>query len=250
MPTKTSRRGKMRWRGFVKQNGKIVASKWFGSGKQEYRKAIAWEEETRERLRKEAETIPTGLPSSLEWGNAYLSYVKRRYVEKTYKEKKAVFKRFLLFAKEQNKELEAMTPAFALQYLQAQYDERSGYAANKDRKNLSAAWEWGKKYLDGFPVERANPFAAVDKFPEERLSRYVPPLEDFDAVLANAEGQDHVMLTAFLHLAARRGELFRLTWQDVDFINEQVCLSTRKTRNGSMKRVWLPISTELKKELL
>ena len=25
------------------------------------------------------------------------------------------------------------------------------------------------------------------------------------------------MLLAFLHLAARRGEIFRLTWEDVDF---------------------------------
>lgn len=249
MATKTNRRGELRYRGQVKWKGKQI-TRWFGTTKQEHRKAVVWEEETRERVRKEAETTLTDSLSFLQWGNEYLGYVKRRYVKKTYKEKQAVFKQFLLFAKEQDLELEEMSTPFALKYLQAQFDARSGYAANKDRKNLAAAWEWGRKYLESFPRERVNPFAAVEKFPEERKPRYVPPLEDFDKVIAEAEGQDQVMLLACLHLAARRGELFKLTWQDVDFINSQVCLSTRKTRNGSVKRVWLPMSTELRKELL
>lgn len=251
MPTKTNRRGKLRWRGVVKQNGKIAASRWFGSGKKEYRKAVVWEEETRKWLQEEAQQkTPTDCLNLLKWGNNYLDFSERRFSGKTYKEKKRAVQRFLLFTTKEGRGLEEMNAALAMRFLQAQFDERSGYAANKDRKNLAAAWEWGRKYLDGFPREKVNPFTAVDKFPEERKPRYVPPLEDFDAVLAKAEGQDHVMLTAFLHLAARRGELFKLTWQDVDFINKQVCLSTRKTRGGSVKQTWLPMSTELRKELL
>ena len=57
------------------------------------------------------------------------------------------------------------------------------------------------------------------------------------------------MLTAFLHLAARRGELFRLTWSDVDFGNKIVCLWTRKRTDGSYEYDWLPMTTELRGSL-
>lgn len=130
------------------------------------------------------------------------------------------------------------------------YEHRSGYSTNKDRKNLSAAWEWGRKYIDGFPNDTGNPFQAVSKFSEIRQPRYVPPIEDLDVVLGVAEGQDHVMLTACLHLAARRGELFQLLWEDVDFTSDRVCLTTRKTRSRSTKRVWLPMSSELRSGLM
>jgi integrase len=251
MPTKTTRRGKLRWRGVVKQNGKIVASKWFGSGKQEYKKAVVWEEEEKQRLQEEAQKeTPTDSLSFLDWSNEYLNDAQKRFVKKTYEEKLQVFKQFLLFAQQNGRELEEMNPAFAMKYLQAQYEASSGYSANKHRKNLATAWEWGRDFVEGFPKEQINPFKVCKKFPEERSPRYVPPIEDFDKVLSLAQGQDHVMLTAFLHLAARRGELFRLTWSDVDFAKNQVCLSTRKTRGSSMKRVWLPLSSELRKELL
>lgn len=251
MPTKTNRRGKLRWRGVVKQNGKIAASRWFGSGKKEYRKAVVWEEKTRKWLLEEARrTIPTDSLSLLDWGNEYLSFSRRRHSGKTYKEKKAVIQRFLGFAILAGREMDEITPGVAMKFLQAQFDVRGGNAANKDRKNLAAAWQWGRKYLDGFPRNQVNPFSAVDKFPQQKHPRYVPPREDFDRVLALAKGQDHVMLTAFLHLAARRGEIFNLTWQDVNFEEGQVFLSTRKTRDGSMNRVMLRMSTELQGELL
>ncbi len=58
------------------------------------------------------------------------------------------------------------------------------------------------------------------------------------------------MLTAFFHLAARRGEIFRLKWMDVDFASDQVRLGTLKTADGSMKYDWIPMTQELKSRLL
>jgi hypothetical protein len=45
-----------------------------------------------------------------------------------------------------------------------QKEERSGYAANKDRKNLVAAWNWGMKYMDP-PLPGPNP-CLVDRMSE------------------------------------------------------------------------------------
>jgi integrase len=129
-----------------------------------------------------------------------------------------------------------------------QKEGRSGYAANKDRKNLVAAWNWGMKYMNP-PLPGPNP-CLVDKMPEIRNPRYVPPEEDFWKVYEKAKGQDQVMLLAFLHLAGRRGEIFRLTWSDVDFGNSRVRLWTRKRMGGAYEYDWLPMTKELRKSLM
>ncbi|HEY9074402.1 MAG TPA: site-specific integrase [Desulfobaccales bacterium] len=139
-----------------------------------------------------------------------------------------------------------MGPRLALNYLQKQVEERSGYAGNKERKNLLAAWNWGIKYL---ALPAPNPFL-VDKFPEQRHNRYVPPEDDFWKVYDVAEGQDQVMLLAYLQLAARRSELFRLRWEDVDFGKGEIRLTTRKRTGGSLEEDWLPMLDELHVALL
>ncbi|MEW5773811.1 MAG: tyrosine-type recombinase/integrase [Thermodesulfobacteriota bacterium] len=58
------------------------------------------------------------------------------------------------------------------------------------------------------------------------------------------------MLLSHLYLAARRGELFRLEWSDVDFAGERVRLGTRKRKDGSMKYEWIPMAGELYDSLL
>lgn len=60
------------------------------------------------------------------------------------------------------------------------------------------------KYLG---LSGSNPASIVDKFPEERKPRYVPPEVDFWKVYDTAEGQDKVMLAVVLYTAARRGEV-------------------------------------------
>jgi len=121
----------------------------------------------------------------------------------------------------------------------------------QNRKNLLAAWNWGQKFLEGFP-QTPNPFKAIEKFPEQCKDRYVPPEEDFWKVfhVTPPHSQDRFMLTAFLHLAARRTEIFNLKWTDIDRINNQVRLFTRKTKEGSWEASWIPMTEELNKSLL
>lgn len=61
----------------------------------------------------------------------------------------------------------SFTSGMVLLYLQHQTKTRTGNAANKDRKNLIAAWNWGIKYL-GLSIQ--NP-CLVDRFPESKMIR-------------------------------------------------------------------------------
>ena len=141
---------------------------------------------------------PTG-SYLIDWAEEYLNFAKVKFTVKVYDEKRFIFKRFF---KVVDPEMPApeMRPRLALSYLQKQVEERSGYAANKERKNLLAAWNWGIKYM---ALPAPNPFL-VDKFPEQRHNRYIPSEDDFWKVYDVAEGQDKVMLLAYLQLAARR----------------------------------------------
>ncbi|MCM2285781.1 MAG: site-specific integrase [Desulfobacula sp.] len=53
------------------------------------------------------------------------------------------------------------------------------------------------------------------------------------------------MLQALIYLACRRGELFRMKWNDLDFEKKRVRLWTRKRENGSFECEWLPMVKEL-----
>jgi integrase len=182
-----------------------------------------------------------------DWIQSYLDFAKTSFTVKTYQEKHSMFARFL-------KDVDPIMPvknlksAAVITYVMKQKEARSGYAANKDRKNLVAAWNWGMKYMDP-PLPGPNP-CLVERMPEARAPRYVPSEEDFWKVYKAAEGQDKVMLLAFLHLAARRGEIFRITWEDIDFGNNRIRLWTRKRHGGTFEYDWLPMTQELRKSLM
>lgn len=240
MPTETLRRGEMRWRAVVKIEGKIVASKWFGTGRTEERKAIIWERDKRQELLSQ-KTLPA-VPAPLVWAVSYLEHAQKRYCKKTMWEKGTAAKKLLEHIGAMG--LDEITPGVALRFLQRQYDLHSGNVANRDRKNLAAAWIWGRRFVDGFPMHE-NPFLAVDRFPEGRKPRHVPLAEHFRKVLNIATGQNKVMLMAYYFTAARREELFRLKWADVDLVTRRIRLYTRKTKDGSWRADWLPLLPEL-----
>jgi integrase len=183
------------------------------------------------------------------WINEYLEEAKDRFVRKTFKEKRATFVRLIEYAElEPDFPIENITIMIVRKFFKKQFKERSGYAANKDRKNLGTAWNWGMDNIEGWPTVQ-NPFLSVKKFPEIRKPRYVPPEDDFWRIYDVAEGQDRIMLLAILHLAARRSEIFRLKWSDVDFSNNRVRLSTRKREGGNLEYDWLPMTSELREAL-
>lgn len=238
MPYKNKQNKKNPWMGQVKLNGKK-----FRQSFKTKKEAAEWEAKQRSGI-----VSLTSTTSLHEWAVRYLDYAKRKYVLKTYQEKRIAFKLFLgnrnVNPESSVSDLELLV---VLDHLQEQEELRSGNAANKDRKNLRAAWVWGIKYLD---MPQLNPFALIEKFGEQRHERPVPNLDEFWKVYDCAEtDQDKIMLFAYLQTGARREELFRLRWKDVDFFNKKIRLYWRKNKQGSWKASWLAMGDELSAEL-
>lgn len=244
------------WMGQVSVNGRICR-KTFATK----REAELWEEDLR-RAKAMPPNLPTTTPQTAmasalpspastpltvaEWIDGYLDHAQR-YVPKTYSEKKMIMVRMALRVG-LNARVDTITAGMALQHLQAQAKDRSGNAANKDRKTLVVAWSWGRKFLSGFPAT-ANPWSLVEPFAVQAQDRYLPPEEDFWRVYQLAQGQDRVLLLTMLHTAARRGEVYRLRWSDVDLANGRLRLTTRKRKGGSMQADWIPMTERLQAAL-
>jgi len=77
----------------------------------------------------------------------------------------------------------------------------------------------------------------------------VPPDKDIEAVLTQVSGQDAVLLMAYIQTGARRGELFRLTWEDVDLERQQIRLKDKKAGGGAWRERWQSIGDDLAQAL-
>ncbi|MBF0515318.1 MAG: site-specific integrase, partial [Desulfovibrionaceae bacterium] len=68
---------------------------------------------------------------------------------------------------------------------------------------------------------------------------------DFWKAYDSASPYDQRMLLAYLNTAARKRELFDLTWSDVDFANMRVRLWTSKREGGAKEFDWIPMTDDL-----
>ena len=139
MPYKRKEKSRKPWLAQVKINNRYVRKSFATK-----REAVEWEVEQKNSIISLTPTTSLG-----EWAIRYLDFAKAKFVGKTYQEKKAAFK-FFFCGVDKELSVENLTAGIVLRHLQQQNSVRSGYAANKDRKNLVAAWNWGIKYL-GLP---------------------------------------------------------------------------------------------------
>ena len=185
-------------------------------------------------------------PSVAEWRDAYLDFCKARNVASTQQAKEFAF-RLLLSSLEESDPVKSLTKDKAFAFLKHVATARTGGSANDARKRLSTAWDWASAVIAGFP--RENPFRDAPRFPTDEKPRYVPPLKDFYTVLSLTSGADYALLLTALHTAARRGELFRLKLDDVDFGRRIIRLGTRKRAGGGLAYDWIPLTSELSRVL-
>jgi len=235
MPYKDKSSTTAPWIGQVKINGKKLKHRC-----QTRKEAVEWEATQRQKT--EIRDLETHTISLLEWASAYLDFSKQKFVKLTFEEKVRAFRDLFAGGIDPQKAVSDLKPYELLKHFQVQAEKRSGNAANKDRKNLSAAWNWGRNYIE-LPFE--NPFQRVSKQGEVRMCRRVPSLAEFNrAYEACTEPQDKRMLTCYLYSAARRAELFQLRWIDVDFINGRILLHWKKNKLGTVKNAWLSMTEE------
>lgn len=207
------------------------------------REAIEWEEAKRREIQ-QGGPCQTRTVSLHEWATAYLDFAKDRFVKKTYEEKRLAFKGLMdMGVGYVTCGVEDFKAKNSLEYLTRVEKNSSGHAANKRRKNLRSAWQWGIKFLN---MPKDNPFDAVPRFAEVRDERRVPTIEEYWAVYQMADDpQDKLLLLMCLHTGARRDELFRLRWDDIDLIGGRVRLRWRKNNAGEWRDAWLPVSRDL-----
>ena len=262
MPSLIMKKGVLRYRASVPIPGEpgIRKQKLYPDDtKKSYKDAVLWEKETKKQLmaERDQEAAMASFNAGI-WAEKYLDDVEGRFVKKTYDEKRSAFSRLFKYEHISHDmqvnelvESEMSQTSLAYDFLNDQFTKRGGNAANKDRKNLSKAWNWGNGNLRDFPKHLINPFYSVERFPETNSPRYVPPEEDFWKVHHVAEDQqDKTMLLFSLHLAARRGETFRAKRSDIDFSDKKIRLWTRKRKGGNLESDWMPLTKELKTALL
>jgi len=164
MPTLRKDRGNM-WMARIVVNGKQVASRMFPPGKRggpEWRAAKEWEEDETQRAREQQDRQTlTGCELLLEWGEQCLAHVERSMSKQTLVEKKSVMRTFFEFCASNGvNKLTLLSAAKAYALLAQVADERGPLRANVYRKNLLAAWNWGKVYIECFP-QSVSPFEIV-----------------------------------------------------------------------------------------
>ena len=235
MPSRDKKRN--RWRGQVRYQGKPYRADFMTK-----KEAVAWEAEKRLELEKQPEPIQTGM-DLLTFFNKYLDFSELRFTKKVFKEKKALCLR--VGAAWGNVSVEDISSEMVNDYLQNIARMSSANRHNKDRKNLLALWNWGVKIFD----LQTNPVAKTCKLPHDRAPQYTPSTTDILKILQAAKPDERVFLKAYLHTGARRSEIFRLIWEDINFERREIRLGTRKTKDGSMSYESLPMSDELYKEL-
>ncbi len=168
----------------------------------------------------------------------YLDHCQREMSTRTYYEKRYAFKCLFQVAKPDTA-FDAITPKQVFDVL-AKRAQTSGNAANITRKELVAWAAWVKR-IHGLD----NPaFSNQQKWRFDKQPRYVPSEDDFWRVHAVCEPEDQTLLLAYLHTAARRDELLRLQWTDVDFQGGTIRLGTRK-RAGGMEYDLIPMTSQL-----
>ncbi|ACS79493.1 tyrosine-type recombinase/integrase [Maridesulfovibrio salexigens] len=266
MPTLDKRQKMSRWKGVVQVDGVRKEKRFHDESDESYQQAVEWENQQRQNLKKgiieevvaqikkevvehkDSSVINSMSSVTLkEFADQYVEYCTGRINPRSVKEKRRHFNTLIAHFTE-SCFVEEITAFKMNKFLQEVLKTKTGNMVNIIMKHLKAAWSWAGGFVEGFP-QNSDPFRNIQKFPEQRHPRYVPPKEDLDKVFDVAEGQDRVMLKTFYYTGGRKNEIFSLKWEDVLFDSNQIRLWTNKRKHGNRESNLIPMVKELKRIL-
>ena len=172
----------------------------------------------------------------------YLQYCSARMQRNTWRQKAFVYRSLLAFLTTDPPAGE-LTRTDLTAYLESRRRAAGAKAANRDLRDIKAMYHWAMRD-ETLGISR-NPCWGIDRYPETRAIKYVPPADDIHAVLMAADQDDMDLLICLYHTGGRIGEIFRLIWDDVNFERKTVRLWTRKRRGGELEPDELAISPTL-----
>jgi integrase len=111
--------------------------------------------------------------------------------------------------------------------------------ANAQLKMLKALFKHGQER----EMWHTDPTERIKKFPVAKMRKYIPPLEDIQAVLSIAKPLDRLYLLCLAHSMGRVNAINQLKWTDIH--PYYISLYTRKARNSDLKEITIPMNAVL-----
>ncbi len=119
-------------------------------------------------------------------------------------------------------------------YLEEREREVSSNSFNVYRKHGSIIINWALEQ-QLLPHDTLNVFKAVKRKPHQQKKKDPAPVEDVLKVLAVANTDQAHILWFLIHTGARKSEVLKMKWADVDLENRTYLLRTKKSGTGLEK---------------
>ncbi len=221
------------WRYSFQYQGQMYT----GRGYQTKRDAATAREERRKEIKK-----PTKIGMAFsEAVNLYLDHAERRFVPEVYNNKKYAYSCLFKFFKNHDFQMHEITTSMVKAYLDSRHSNNN---FNVHRREISALFTYAKETLE---VIDKNPLRKIEKMPHTVGEKYIPSEDDIIKLIlvADPKTDERDLLMVLLHTLARIDEALRLTWDDINFDRKILNKKTRKTKDGSWKKVPVKINDEL-----
>lgn len=177
---------------------------------------------------------PSQDPDVLKSSHAILEYLK--YCDTRQKPHTCKYKTFILKGLLEHRNcaeipISEITQIFIESYLDHRFASGGGKTANRDMREIKTCCNWllQRDYIN------TNPCKNIVQYKEDMFSKYVPPAEDIQAVLAVSNSMEADIIRVAYHSLARSGEIRQMKFSDCDFLTRSVKIYTAKRKGGSLE---------------
>ena len=136
-----------------------------------------------------------------------------------------------------------VTREMVVGYFHDVHDAKGKSLADRHLKEIRCLFNWGFNG-NGFPY--MNPTVGIKKYNPPAKTRYNPPTEDILKAIMAATPEEMDLIETYYHTAARRSELWRITWDDVNFEAGIIVLWTRKRKSRQLEADPIPMDDRMR----